>query len=205
MITELRLAELLCAQLCHDMSSPLGVILGALPLLGQEGPGGGEAREMVNRAARDAAGQLKLLRAAWSGEQAMRTGAEIATLFEEGSRQAVRVELPGLATYRFGPELGRLALNLALLAAQRRPRPTALHFSRDGTVLLAKLKGRGLSWPDSPTPGQLARGLIADGGREDPRGGLLPLTLLIARRAGMQVQRDRANHTLLRVTAAFPE
>src|SRR6195952_2942174 len=140
MITELRLAELLCAQLCHDMSSPLGVILGALPLLGQEGPGSAEASEMANRAARDAAGQLKLLRAAWSGEEVIRTGAEIATLFEEGSRRAVRIELPGLATHRFGSDIGRLALNLALLAAQRRPRPTALHFSRDGSALLAKLK-----------------------------------------------------------------
>src|ERR1700710_1312132 len=110
MITELRLAELLCAQLCHDMSSPIGVILGALPLLRQGGLNAEEAGEIADRAMREAAARLKLLRAAWSGEQAVRTGADIATLLDEGTRRMIRVELPTLARCYFPAEAGRLAL-----------------------------------------------------------------------------------------------
>jgi histidine phosphotransferase ChpT len=205
MITELRLAELLCAQLCHDMSSPIGVILGALPLLRQGGLNAEEAGEIADRAAREAAGRLKLLRAAWSGEQAARTGAEIATLLYEGTRRMIRVELPTLARCRFPADAGRLALNLGLLAGQRRSRPVTLRLSRDGSALLARLRGRGVFWPDSPTPGQLARSLLATAAREDPRLSQLPVTLLLARRAGMQLQRDRANHALMRVAGAFPD
>lgn len=61
----LRLAELLCARLCHDLAGPIGTLVGALDLVREQHPDSEEAA-LAEEAAGDIAQRLKMLRAAWS-------------------------------------------------------------------------------------------------------------------------------------------
>src|SRR5215475_3805999 len=60
----LRLAELLCARLCHDLSGPMGALIGVLDIARDEQPGS-ETLALAEETAVELAQRLKLLRAAW--------------------------------------------------------------------------------------------------------------------------------------------
>ena len=63
MSESLRLAELLCA-LCHDLSGPLGALIGILEIAREEQPEG-ETLALAEDTANELVQRLKLLRAAW--------------------------------------------------------------------------------------------------------------------------------------------
>src|SRR3954454_25339494 len=60
----LRLAELLCARLCHDLSGPLGALVGILEIAREEQPEG-ETLALADETANELVQRLRLLRAAW--------------------------------------------------------------------------------------------------------------------------------------------
>src|SRR5690242_6705647 len=60
----LRLAELLCARLCHDLSGPLGALIGVLEIAREE-LAGSETLALAEETAIELGQRLKLLRAAW--------------------------------------------------------------------------------------------------------------------------------------------
>ena len=60
----LRLAELLCARLCHDLSGPLGALIGILEIARDEQPDS-ETLALAEDTAVELGQRLKLLRAAW--------------------------------------------------------------------------------------------------------------------------------------------
>ena len=60
----MRLAELLCARLCHDLSGPLGALIGVLEIAREEQPDS-ETLALAEDTAVELAQRLKLLRAAW--------------------------------------------------------------------------------------------------------------------------------------------
>lgn len=69
---ELRALELLCSRLCHDLVSPVGAIRNGLEILEEcdEGGGGsdgfrGEAIQLINHAAGQADGRLRMFRLAY--------------------------------------------------------------------------------------------------------------------------------------------
>ena len=62
----LRLAELLCARLCHDLSGPLGALIGVLEVARDKQPDS-EALALAEETAVQLAQRLKLLRAAGAG------------------------------------------------------------------------------------------------------------------------------------------
>lgn len=112
--SSLRLAELLCARLCHELSSPMGTLAGVLEMLAEGGAAASEARDVAEEAARTVRARLRLLRTAWSGDCPAMPAEEVRAMAEglrTNRRSFVRVDtlsgdLPGPVT--------RLVLNLML-------------------------------------------------------------------------------------------
>jgi len=118
----LRLAELLCARLCHDLSGPLGALIGVLEVARDEQPDS-ETLALAEDTAVELAQRLKLLRAAWGHDS---DDLDVARLrgFADclSSSRRVRLDLAGLESDAvFAPPVGRIVLNLVLLAAESLP------------------------------------------------------------------------------------
>lgn len=115
----LLLAELVCARLCHDLSGLLGGLVGTLELV-TEASEDAEAAAIATATAAALAQRLRLLRAAWGGQPEPLDLPQLAALAQGLAARRVGLDLSGLpATTVFPPPVGRLVLNLLLLAATR--------------------------------------------------------------------------------------
>jgi histidine phosphotransferase ChpT len=114
----LRLAELLCVRLCHDLSGPMGALIGVLDMAREEHPGS-DTLVLAEETATELAQRLKLLRAAWGREAEDLDIGRLQGLAESlSSSRRVRLDLNGLRPDRlFSPPAARVVLNLLLLAA----------------------------------------------------------------------------------------
>ena len=118
----LRLAEMLCARLCHDLSGPLGALIGVLEIARDEQPDS-EALALAEETAVELAQRLKLLRAAWGRDG---DDLDVARLrgFADGLSPVVEcgwILRAWTPTRSFPPAAARLVLNLLLLAAESLP------------------------------------------------------------------------------------
>ena len=118
----LRLAELLCARLCHDLSGPLGALIGILEIAREEQPDS-ETLALAEDTAVELVQRLKLLRAAWGQDG---DDLDVARLHDFAdclsSSRRVRLDLAGLEPgASFPPPAARVILNLLLLAAESLP------------------------------------------------------------------------------------
>ena len=114
----LRLAELTCARLCHDLSGLLGTIGGALELATDGDQEPSEEVTLAADAARELITRLRLYRAAWGGPGEPLSLPALHDLLE-GLPQArsVTVETHGLpADTVLPPVVAVIMLNLLLLA-----------------------------------------------------------------------------------------
>jgi histidine phosphotransferase ChpT len=192
----LRLAELMCARLCHDLSGPLGTVGGALELAGEAEPGA-ETREAM-AAAREGAEamrlRLRLLRAAWGGESEASTPAHVAVLAEALACEGrVALDFSGLDAGRaFAPAAVPLVLNVLMLAVEAlggRGR-VALAGAPDGDVSVT-VAGPRAAWP-VPLAACIAEPARAAACLTGPRAVLAPLVVLLARAAGAEIALGRA-------------
>jgi histidine phosphotransferase ChpT len=118
----LRLAELLAIRLCHDLSGPLGTLMGALELVADDPGMAAEALPLAGEVSTALGRRLRLLRAAWGGATPSLSVAEFAALVEGMPARRWRLDLNGLdPAGRFSPAAARLALNVVLLAAESLP------------------------------------------------------------------------------------
>lgn len=185
----LRLAELFCARLCHDLAGPIGTLLGVVEILREEQPDNEEGA-LAEEAAVDVADRLKLLRAAWghNAEELNRTQLK-ALLGGVAEKRKVRLELGGLdSNLVFAPEAGRVVLNLVLLAIESLPGGgvVALSGSGDGSVLFS-ISGARAAWPAG-----LAAWLVDDDAAWEAIGSSArnlqgPLTALLVRDHGFRL------------------
>lgn len=185
----LRLGEMLCARLCHDLSGPLGALIGVLELA-RDQQSDSETLAVAEETAVELAQRLKLLRAAWGqdGEDL-----DVARLREFGdclsSSRRVRLDLAGLEPEAiFPPPAARVILNLVLLAAESMP--------GGGTVALSSSPAPGIlvtmSGPRAAWPGSFATWLHDDAAAweamtADPRHLQGPLTTMLARSCGLRL------------------
>jgi histidine phosphotransferase ChpT len=181
-----RLAELVCARLCHDLSGLLGSLIGTLELLACDG----EVTETVTIAVDTAAAlgrRLKLLRAAWANEAEPLDLPRLASLAEGLANQRITLDVSALPpTTVFPPAMGRLVLNLLLLAADSLPRGGLLRLDGNAENLIARLDGPNAAWPPGMA-GMLADEAAAWAGLTEPRSAQAPLTALLARHDGLRL------------------
>ena len=172
-----RLTELVAARMCHDLSGLLGSLLGMVELLAEE-VGETEAVSISTDAANALILRLTLLRAAWAGQPEPLDLPRLAALAHGLSRRRVALDLSGLPeTTVFPAAIGRLVLNLLLLAAESVPQGGVLRLDGGANDLIARLVGPNAAWP-AGLIGMLADGATAQQALDSPRTVLPPLTAL---------------------------
>ena len=190
----LRLAELLAIRLCHDLSGPLGTLMGALELVAEDPQSSGEALPLAGQVSTSLGRRLRLLRAAWGGATASLSVEEFAALAAGAEVRQCRINLQGLdPAGRFSPAGARLALNVALLAAEAMPGGGTAAFSGDpaGDVLVT-VAGPRAAWPAgfAAYVGDEAlawQALQTTDDAQASRGLQAMLTALIARSSGLRL------------------
>jgi histidine phosphotransferase ChpT len=190
----LRLAELLAIRLCHDLSGPLGTLMGALELVADDPEMAAEALPLAGEVSVALGRRLRLFRAAWGGATPSLSVAEFAALAEGIQARRWQIDLSGLdPAGRFSSAAARLALNATLLAAEALPGGGTATLAGDpaGDVLLT-IAGPRAAWPadffayvgDATVTWQALR----DAEGADAARGLQPwLTALIARNSGLRL------------------
>jgi histidine phosphotransferase ChpT len=188
-IEPLRLAELLCARLCHDLSGPLGALVGVLEIARDENPDS-ETLALAEETAVELALRLKLLRAAWGRDS---DDLDVARLrgFADSltSSRRVRLDLTGLDPDAVFPApAARVLLNLVLLAAESLPGGgiVALSGSSVDTILLT-IAGPRAAWPVGLAAWVSDEAAAWDAVFADPRRLQAPLATLLARSVGLRL------------------
>ena len=186
----LRLAELACARICHDLSGLLGSLVGTLELVAEDG----EATEAVAIAtdiATALALRLRLLRAAWAGQPEPLDLPHLTALARGLAASRVALDVAGMpATTVFPPATGRLVLNLLLLAADSLPRGGVLRLDGGAADVIARLEGPDAAWPAGlidMLADEEAAWQALTGPRANPRAMQAPLTALLARHHGVRL------------------
>ena len=177
-----RLAECLCARLCHEMSGGLGTVAGTLDMALHD-PAPGEALALAHEAAAEMVDRLRLLRAAWAGDCGAMDAGLLGSLLA-GIPAHVRVELDGLGGTFDGP-VARVLLNMLLLGIEALPRGGTIRLAgvAGGDVALT-VTGNKAAWPAGLALA-LADPLAAP--LDDPRTVVGPLTAQLAQAAGLRL------------------
>jgi len=126
---DLRVAELLCSRLCHDIVSPVGAVNSGLELMAEFGDDGGDdALDLVRTSAGEAAAKLQFFRVAYGLAGAQAGGPDLAEAarLAAGMITSKRISLdwpveqqPPVAA---APRGTKLLLNLIATAVDALPR-----------------------------------------------------------------------------------
>lgn len=123
----LRLAELLCSRLCHDLAGPISGAAAGVELLGEEG-GGGEIGALLGASVTTAARHLNYYRRAFGKTTAPANPAALRRLGEEFLAGWPSPSAPGEFEWweegegEWPPDQAKLVLNLLLIARDALPR-----------------------------------------------------------------------------------
>jgi histidine phosphotransferase ChpT len=187
---DLRLAELLCARLCHDLAGPVGAASAGAELFEDMGADAdAETLALVAASAAGAAARLKFFRAAF-GPSA--SGPQPAASLRESIESYLRTQVSGASAGTvlewhtdapgFDGETARLLLNLVLLAKDVLPRGGIVTVVADEASLTVAARGEASVLTDE------ARAVLLGGGEAaGPRGAQAMLAVGLARRRGTPV------------------
>jgi histidine phosphotransferase ChpT len=124
--TDLRLAQLVCSRLCHDLAGISGAIVNGIELATEGSPGAdAEALALVGQSARRVSARIEFFRAAFGANAPAQALADVAVLAEgylAGSPVGLKPIAGPSATARLAPDGVRLALVLMMVAAGCLPR-----------------------------------------------------------------------------------
>lgn len=182
---ELRLAELMCARLCHDLAGPIGAAAAGIELLSEDD--GGDIAPLLGASIGAAARQLNFLRRAFGRSTAPAAAAALRRLVEESLAGWPSAERPGVVEWSDAGEgdwpadHAKLVLNLVLVARDCLPRGGRL------TVRLCRpplwrieIEAAGRLSPGEALPALAAAGAEA----VSPRGAPAYYAACLARRLG---------------------
>jgi len=186
--TCLRLMELACACVCHELAGPAGTTVNAIDAAAVDGDAGNEAFELASGASIETVSRLKYLRAAWGGDPEPLTLPELLIL-ASGLAAASRLTIDGGSLppdTRFSPLQGRLLLNALMLASEALPRGGTITLVGEPADLVVTVAGIGAAWSPclANCLGTPSRSLAA---LADMRMVAVPVIMLLARRGGGHV------------------
>ncbi len=182
-IMGLELASALCARLCHDISSPLGTVVGTLELVGDDPEQTEEALSIASDSAGSLVTRLQLLRAAWAGDCGPMSRARLSEL-SAGLPPRVKAELGELADINYDGSLARILLNLLLLGADALPAGGQVALSGAPGGIVLTVTGRSVTW-NAGLAAILLDPLAPHA--SEPRTVLMPLTARLAHAAGLRL------------------
>jgi histidine phosphotransferase ChpT len=144
-----RLAELLAIRLCHDISGPLGTLMGSVELATEDPESAAEALSLASDVSTALVQRLRLLRTAWGGATGPLDMAAFRAMAAQlpGRRPEFELEVPD-ETACFSPAGARLALNVLMLAQESLPLGGIVAFSGDPQGdMLVTISGPRVAWP----------------------------------------------------------
>lgn len=158
-LVSMEMLEQVCSRLCHDMAGPIGAIRNGLELISEAGDAGGDvqALELIGHSADQGARRLSLFRLAYG--RAGRGGGRGFTDLRDAARDWLA---GGRTTLRWPPGhpkdvlaerpgVGRVLLNLVVLAAEAIPVGGVVTVAGDGTLSSGSATviatGRAVIWP----------------------------------------------------------
>lgn len=164
--SEITLAELLCARLCHDLAGPVGAVATGAELLTEEDDSiGGEALALLETSAQAAGSRLRFLRQAFGAGTAPVQAATVRDLsrsYFDGpppEMGGIRLAWSDGDVGAFAPTEAKLILNMLLLAQDGLPRGGVITVRlRDGHSGLATVEAEGRG----ATAGAALVGVTAD-------------------------------------------
>lgn len=181
-----RLSELICARLCHDLAGPLSPLAGMVELAREDPAATGEALSVVEDAAAEMGNRLRLLRAAWTrdgGEMDVAGLRALASGLPNARRLRLIFDISAPTALSAG--MARVALNLLLLAAESLPVGGTIRLSGDSaSELLLRIEGHRAAWPAGLSL-VLSNEAAAWKALDGPRTLQAPLTALTARSLGL--------------------
>lgn len=133
MLIDLRVAQLLCSRVCHDLIGPVGAVSSGIELMGEDGSMAEDAMALIVKSSAQASRRLAFFRTAFglggaTGPRAVSEGRDLAAaLFDKGRAE---LDWPPEATRCaegvVGPLAVKLLLNLVLLGVDCLPRGGAV-------------------------------------------------------------------------------
>ena len=181
---DLRLGELICARVCHDLSGLIGALIGTLDLAQSEP--GGEAVALARETALALSKRLKPLRAAFGPISEPLRPSDIAAL-AGGISDRMQVDVSSLQPDPLSGEQSRLALAMIVLCADALPFGGIVEMSGDPEgVLRAVAHGPRAAW--RPAAFQALDGDVPANSSTF----LAPYCALLAQRAGMSFSVQRS-------------
>ncbi len=125
MVPELKLAELLCTRLCHDLTGPIGAVANGAEFLSDEGFDlQGQAIELINSSAAQAVSRLQFYRKAYGrinedGEADLSELKKVVEDFFTGTK--ITIDWPDMHTAASGVsvsyKMGRVLLNMIIIVS----------------------------------------------------------------------------------------
>jgi histidine phosphotransferase ChpT len=145
----LRLVELTCARLCHDLGGLIGTIGNALDMVTEDAGQQSEVVAFAATAAKALTRRLRLMRAAWGPETNAMTLSGLRAL-SVPALEARRIVLDTGALPPdcvFSPSAGRVVLNLVLLACDCLPKGGTILLMGEPSDLFIRIRGPISAWP----------------------------------------------------------
>lgn len=128
MTESIRLSQLVCSRLCHDLVGAAGAVNAGLEILAEMGALDDSAMELATKSGKELTRRLAFYRVAFGAGGAGSNGAEIAVMRKLASEFMAsgnaRLDWPdhGDGISEIDPVLGKLLLNLILIASECLPR-----------------------------------------------------------------------------------
>ncbi len=128
MSEQLRLSQLVCSRLCHDLVGAAGAVNAGLEILAEMGALDDSAMELATKSGQELTRRLAFYRVAFGAGGAGKGGAEVTVLrglakdFLEGSNAQLDWPDFGDGIREIDPVMGKLLLNLILIATECLPR-----------------------------------------------------------------------------------
>jgi histidine phosphotransferase ChpT len=145
----IRLVEVICARLCHDLGGLIGTVGNALDMVTEDAGRDNEVLAFATSAASALTQRLRLMRTAWGPESETIPLAALVKLVT----QALAARRVGLDTNTlppdcvFPPPIGRVVLNLIILGCDCLPRGGVVILRGEPADLLVRIVGPGGAWP----------------------------------------------------------
>jgi histidine phosphotransferase ChpT len=187
---ELRLSELLCARLCHDLSGPVGAAAAGAELLAESGDA--ETLTLVSTSAAAASSRLAFLRQAFGFGTQPQRGGSLRALIERYFASLTQATPPQLVlNWRLGEgdlsaDIARTVLNLVMTARDALPRGGAVTVSGrvgqpgEASTLTVEAEGDG-----AQLTAEARMVLEEDAEATGPRGAQAQLLRILSQRLGL--------------------
>ena len=180
----LRLSEMVCARVCHDLGGLIGTLAGTMQLVSEER--GGEAVAVACEATDLLSNRFRLLLATFGPVSDALDAPGIASL-AAGLGERLRVDVSRLGPGPLAGEQVRLLLAMLLLGTEALPLSGTVQLSKEsGGVLRVAALGPRAAWHPCVIQG------VAGAAPTEPGRLLAPLCALFARAAGMTLAVENA-------------